>query len=368
MNKRSPYGKFSLGSGSFLDDPTEIYQKIDNPDIIDGYKTSMIRDLEKSGILLDNLSKYNILDVGTGRQSIVFEKLGAKNISHYDLSLEHVEKLKKYILKNNLNDKINSTFGDLVDLDLPKEKFDLIYLQGIVQHFSHTGRGLLNCISSLKEGGVIWLYFYRSGAWPNFLKYMIRDLIKEKFLLEEYFVSAISIFSPQVEPVIEVSNAMDNFFVSNMHLYSTNTYMDFMENCGLKAISSSRLDPIGKDVDHRYAYQSSVITYQKVDSVDLSKVDVNVLSPKESVDQLSESHYNLDIVKEIIQSYNSVKELLEKNEVPDVVYFSVSHMLHLKLIDAMDSYKEHHAYPDNAHKDLLHSLNNLYALIKSNFC
>jgi hypothetical protein len=358
------YGKYSLGTGVFLDNPDHVYQDLDSFSVIEGYQKSMKLDLQKAGISLESLHHSHVMDVGTGRQALVFEKLGARNVNHYDFSPQNVENLSRYIETHSLSKRIQTQYSDLVEDVLPEEKFELIYLQGIVQHFSHTGIGLKNCIQALKKKGHLWLYFYRSGTWPMFLKFMIRDLLEGQSNMDEYYLHSVLNHSDDALPNFRVSSNMDNFFASHMHLYEANTYVDFIQQCGLEIQSSSRLDPYGKAVDHEHAYQAAVITCRKVNSVDLHHISVDSLSPEQSVDQLAEHHYSSPVIIESIQTYQALKALLIQKKMPRSVYLSLSFFLDKQLFQAGQHYKVNQSYPTDAHHQLQTSLKRIYQMIE----
>ena len=139
------YGKYSMGGCAILSDPNKVYDKIDEFELTESYKKSIQMDLERAGIVLNQLKEYIVLDVGTGRQTIAFHQLGAKKIHHYDISKDNVNRMNQYISSNSLHNKLESICVDLVKASLPFSYFDFVYLHGIVQHYSHTGQGLSNC-------------------------------------------------------------------------------------------------------------------------------------------------------------------------------------------------------------------------------
>jgi SAM-dependent methyltransferase len=205
------YGKYSLGSGSILFDSDRLFSSIDNPEVIESYKKSISKDFDKAGIGKNLLKDCTVLDVGTGRQAIAFYKLGAKKIKHYDLSPENVKRMNRYIESNSLQNKITTECVDLVKYAPPKNHFDLVFLHGIVQHFSDVGLGLKHCLEAVKEGGYVSLYFYRSGTFLNFVVYLIRDLINKVADPKEYFINSSLIYSDDCLPDLFVSNMMDDF-------------------------------------------------------------------------------------------------------------------------------------------------------------
>lgn len=329
------YGKYSLGSGSVLSEAEKLYSEVGNPDVIEKYKMSINRDMRKAGIPLSDLHKFKVMDVGTGRQAIAFYSLGADFVSHFDLSERNVERMKLFIGDNALYGKINTENADLVERILPREDFDLVFLHGIVQHFSHTGKGLLNCLNAVKPGGYVSLYFYRSGTFFNFLVYLIRDLIKGAGDYREFFISSILLFTGDCHPNRFVSDIMDSLFVPYMHLYTPNSYIDFVKACGFDIISSSKLDPYGKAVDHTYAYPSVILTCRKTAQTATDSEIAEILSPEKSVNQLDASIYSecdRHIIK-TIDAYSSLKKLIAGRNVPHSIIIALAFKLYRFLFD-----------------------------------
>ena len=73
--------------------------------------------------------------------------------------------------------KVSSSFGDILDLDIGENKFDIIYLNGIYQHIEKPALALWKFIKSLKKNGLMYMGFYRSGEFKFFIVDAIRYLI-----------------------------------------------------------------------------------------------------------------------------------------------------------------------------------------------
>ncbi len=365
------YGKYSLGSGSILPDSNLLYSDIDNPEVIEAQKKSIIKDLHKAGISIDKIKNYEIMDVGTGRQAIAFHLLGAKKVKHYDLSPENAARMKSFIDANSLQDGITTECVDLMEYTLPKNKFDLVFLHGIAQHFSNVAAGLINCMEAVKEGGYLSLYFYRSGTFFHFLVYLIRDLIGKDVNHKECFVNSILLYSDGYQPNRYVSNIMDSFFVPHMHLYAPQSYLAFVDECGFKVVSSSKLDPLGRDIDHTYAYPNVVLTCQKTEAKDLRRCDLDILSPRKAVDQLDPNNYSPDD-KEIlktIKGYALMKETVLLKNPPASVIMSIAFKLYgfLASMDNSLNRSDFSKTGEDYHRELQAILNNAKKLLKEEF-
>lgn len=364
------YGKYSLGSGAILSDADKVWDRIDDPEVLAGYNVSMRRDLAKSGIALDQLSNWSVMDIGTGRQALTFLNLGADKVDHYDISSENVARLSEYRTSAGLENRLKTTCCDIVETDLGKDRYDFIYLNGIVQHFSNVGKGIENCISALKKDGLLWLYFYRSGTFDNFVLYMIRDLIHESnvagddSLLKESYVASILSYSDEAVKNYMTSIYIDGVFTKFAQLFTLNTYLQFAANRGLEVVSSSGIDPIGKDVDHYFSRAASVITLKKIDdSIDLSSLE-NTLAPQNDVNQLDKTLYAQPEILATIDLYQHMKSLLNTAGTPN----SLTVFVALRIFAFLASKTRKADYdPMNRHTDLQSLLRKTIELIEGEY-
>jgi SAM-dependent methyltransferase len=323
------YGKYSLGSGAVLTNADKVWSALADPDVLASYESSMRRDLTKSGIAIEKLRDWHVMDVGTGRQALAFLNMGARRVSHFDISAENVEGVSAYINEAQIGGRLNTRCCDLVTTDLGREQYNFVYLNGIVQHFSDVGRGLENCIRALKQGGYLWLYFYRSGTFDNFVLYLLRDLAygsniaSDPNVLREYFLASLMAYSEDARKNYLSSIFMDGVFTRYAHLYTPATYLRFAEAGGLEVVSSSGLDPVGRDVDHYFARAATVVTFRKTRSnADLSSA-LGILAPESEVDQLDPSHYDDPGILRTIERYRKVRSRLRTPSVPSSVTIAV---------------------------------------------
>jgi len=333
------YGKYSLGSGSILN--SNVWESFDSPGIVEDYKASISRDLEKSGVPLEKLVAWEVMDVGTGRQAVAFYYLGAKHVTHYDLSQQNVDRVGQFIARKSIYDRMKSQCCDLVTSELPTGKFDFVYLNGVAQHFSDVGQGLSNCIKTLKKGGYLWVYFYRSGTFLQFVIYMIRDLIAKAKTDTECFINALLLFSDDAAPNLFVSNLMDDFFVEHINLFTPMDYVSFLTAHGMTVVSSSKLDPYGKAVEHHHAHPSVVLVCRKDET---ANSNCDLLSPKKSVNQLDPNLYDSQEAVEIIDLYMNVKELALAKDTAIVMNIAFRLYLFVSSIDSSLSSKKYSDY------------------------
>jgi len=355
------YGKYSTGSGSILiDDSTEDLFNIDS---IKAYEDEIKKNLYKMKVSINSLKDMYILNIGTGREAIAFSNLGAKKVTHFDYSFLNVERMKKFIQKNNLKNIIETKNVDIVDYKLPPLSFDLVYTHGVVQHFSHPGKGLKNLINSMKKNGLIWLYFYRSGTFQHFCFEMIRDLIQDTKNPEVYYLSMSLINCEKKDSNLFISGFMDNCFPGHANLYTPDTYISFVKECGLKIISSSKLDPINTSIDHRFAHPSTIITCRR-ESVEDLRVDIDVLSKNQSINQLNEDYYRdyvyFKTIVELIRQYKRVKRLLYQKRNNSTIVFALAYKIYSIERESYFNYLSNNEYNLNKYYSMLReTLNDL---------
>jgi SAM-dependent methyltransferase len=373
MNQRADvYGKYSLGSGAILEDPDKVWDTLSNAEVLAGYEASMRRDLAKSGIELSNLADWHVLDVGTGRQALTFLKLGARRVSHFDISPENVERVRAHVAARDLADRLETTFCDLVDTDLGRERFDFVYLNGIVQHFSDVGRGLVNCMRALKPGGLLWLYFYRSGTFDNFVLYMLRTLVnggnvvRDEEVLRDHYVAARLFYSGAAGRNYLTSIYMDGVFTRYARLYSAATYLKCMHDCGFEIVSSSGLDPLGREVDHTYARAATVVTLRKAETIadDALTRAAAALAPETEVDQLDRSLYGDPEILRSLELYRQLSHLLQAPGVPSAIRTLVA----LRLFAFLAQRTREAGYdPAMRHRDLQDLLQQMIGLVAEEY-
>jgi hypothetical protein len=301
------YGRYSFGN---------IYEHLLSSEGIENLKPILSNDLKMAG-LGDRISELEILDVGTGRQALTFSLLGAKRVAHYDISKKHVSRFNKILDSKYPNLKITSTHQDLCANDLMEKEFDFVYLSGIAQHLSNPSIGLFNCAKSVKPGGKIWVYFYRSGTFKWLLCQMIRDLIKLEDIDLYFYCSALLNAKGDLSNMY-TSYIMDDFFAPYIHLYPPHNYIQFFNELDFEICGSSHLDPIAK-VNHDSAHHSGVLVFERCTDSALKINSVsNIMEPNSSIDQLDENLYESNETKKLILLYKNIKDKLLKNDIPAI--------------------------------------------------
>ncbi len=306
----SVYGKYTHGNHYY-----DFFTRKEQKNRLDVVKN----DLKLSNISQTKLKSLTCMNVGTGREALALSQLGAEKVYHYDISKEHVSRFKKWKRNNYPKKKIESARLDLCNSILPKDKFDFIYLNGIIHHVSNVRDGLLNVAQSTKLNGIIWCYFYRSGTFKWFICQMIRELINPDDI-DKFFINIANIYGKGDTSHILVSRLMDDFFAPYIHLYSLKNYENFMKNIGFEAInfinSKNR-----KDIDHNNLHHSSIIVFKKIRVLDkLNKFNKNLLTPNKSINQLDKTLYNNKKYNKILDLFKKIKKNKSESKYFDRIF------------------------------------------------
>ena len=341
------YGRYSFGNQ---------YDRLLDETFIREITLPIIEEDLRIAGMLDDIRNLDTLDVGTGRQALCMALLNAKSVHHYDLSKFHVSRFSKIIEEKYGHLPIRTTYLDICKSKLPKEAYDFVYLNGIVQHFSNTSAGLKNCAASVRLGGRIWVYFYRSGTFKWFVCSMIRRLLNAQYLDDSFVASALVYSDGQLADDI-VSCIMDDFFAPYIHLYSPFQYMDFMELLGFKPCASSALDPLSF-INHQSMHHSATIVFERSDVRDIEKIDTgDLLEPKSEIDQLDGDLYASPMAKNCIAKFLSVEKMAKDDANPIVIW---SLCLAMHKIAAPQYYGE--AEFSGSYESLLRCLNQVLEL------
>jgi len=219
---------------------------------IDRSLISVKNGLRRIGWNADQLKDKVILNTGTGLYGIAFAKLGAKQVYTYDLNWTAVERVNKFNKENNLiNHK--AVTCNLLNID-PEEKFDLIYHSGVFQHLKDPDKGITIFSNALKDNGILYLDFYRSGRWRWFLTNALRRIVKRRFLAPmkelisiHYGIGKKGIENLNIQGYYPIQNLLDDLFVEYSHLFHPDQIEDKAFSLGLVKV----FGPTSKDIDDK---------------------------------------------------------------------------------------------------------------------
>lgn len=151
------------------------------------YETRITKELALRGLSKGFFKNKTIIDVGTGFQSLIFAKYGAKTIFHLDQSESQITWMNNYCKENHINN-IKSINCDITK-DIPNimnNQIDLVVAFGIIHHLEEPQKFFNNLIPLINHHHCdIWLRIYRSGTWSRWLVSHLRSLSKD-FTFEQF--------------------------------------------------------------------------------------------------------------------------------------------------------------------------------------
>ena len=305
MKIKTFYGYYS--SGAAYDKMKAVFFSKENISLA----TKQIKkNLKKMLISENDLKDKTIMNVGSGRESLGLLKFKPKKIFHYDISRQNIKRFRNYITKNNLETLIASNELDLSKNNLPKKKFDFIYLHGIIQHTDHVNRSLKNLILSMKLNSKMWFYFYRPGSLNIFLGSLQRYLLKNKEI-ENFKKFLDKRFKKNF-----VDGIMDDCYVPNRQLFYPSTYNKILKKNGLINFGNTYLKNYDYKVDFLNYHQSVVFFVKKND---LFPISINDLKRKDDVNVLDEKLYKSKNYIKVLQILNSIKKKKVTNKIFNIV-------------------------------------------------
>jgi 2-polyprenyl-3-methyl-5-hydroxy-6-metoxy-1,4-benzoquinol methylase len=233
---------------------------------------SVRRGLARMGLTPDDVAGKRVLDVGTGLYGLGFRRLGAI-VEHHDISTRTVQALNAYAHERGY-DTLRSSRTNLVTDDLPAERFDLIYLSGIFQHFADPGQALQRLTRSLVVGGHLYVDIYRSGRWRWFVVDVLRKIATRSLLHDtvEHFAQSCALGGTRSFELRQMELLVDDLFVDDEHFFVPDDLEADARALGLELVrpaTSMNLHDPGVRVDHSlfFAHVFNTLVFRRVGPV-----------------------------------------------------------------------------------------------------
>lgn len=115
--------------------------------------------LVRNGVALADVRDRSVLDSGCGggRYSAAWRLLGAKPVVGVDISPINVDDAIRRAELAGL-DEISFRQGDVLDLPIDANHFDIVFSNGVLHHTTDWKKGVSELLRVLKPGGWGWLY------------------------------------------------------------------------------------------------------------------------------------------------------------------------------------------------------------------
>ena len=268
------------------------------------------KNIKEHGLNYKILKDYNILNIGTGRESIAFQRLGAKHTFHLDISSKAVNSLKQYIHCNNI--KNISTFkADICKNNIRNyigdAEINYVFLDGIFHHLYNPKKALENIFKIVGDPCYIFMRNYLSGRWKWFIVYNIRNIIKYSdnslvsFLYQ--FHNRFKIKSPQRNVIYR--EMYDDLFVPTLNLYRPADIDNYFMLNGFN-VDNPR---IVEEYNHNYEGTGSeaISLYYSVDNLTSVLKDSKKTFELIPVNQINDIKYDEKIILDNIGNIKRLK-------------------------------------------------------------
>jgi len=280
-----------------------------HPTIMEYERKKISKNIQEMQLEISDLKKMNVFNIGTGLESIIFHTLGAKKIYHYDISeiqVKNLNQLKKADPKfHNLYSQQINVVED--KLSIP-DGIDLIYLQGVVHHFSDPKKGLDNIFPNINKDAKIFIRNYRSGTLQFFTAEMIRRFITHDCLscLADVFKERFgNVPLNHGEWIYNLythlyASCVDHGFVPALHLLDPEKFNNYFENNGFESINFKKMPDY--DHDNSKDIGSTQINYiytKKTDRTDKISGEFPT-----HIDQLDDISYKEKYITKTVETMN----------------------------------------------------------------
>ena len=278
MKYNQVYGKYSLGTGGWIED--SLFEKgqkdVYGKSIIDSYIKQVSLDLERIGVKKD-LDKISIMDVGTGRQALALYAMGAKKITHYDISYTNVKEFSHYTKLNNI--PIDSYHEDICNRNFNNnEKFDFIYLQGIIQHVKDAYMAIENLSKASHLNSKMWFYNYQAGPLNHLYVEVLRKVLPNNINYEDLILKLkkYNLSAKNIDTIV------DDLGCTFRNLISNDSYKKALEKFGYVRYYTKDVAEQSKGLDLKLKRTACISAFKKtnnfqesikVNSTDLTHLD-----------------------------------------------------------------------------------------------
>jgi len=277
----------------------------------------IIQSLEIMKIGPEDLKDKTVFNIGSGREAKIFVEMGAKFVTHFDISQGAVKNTQRYIEENNIQN-LEAIRGDIQSAQIEPNKYDIIFLAGVYQHIKTPAIALVNFINMLKPGGIMYMGFYRSGEWKYFIVDAIRYLLDSRMLgLVKKANSILHTFNQPVH--YQNARLLDDFFVPYKHNFHPNDVIHDIELLGGEVY---HFDNDFRDYNHEGTDYFSIggdriyVTKKHKTIVDI-KEKIDQLKTKKGRHQLFDMEYKEDIIKKNIELIKQIRQFKQKGRLSD---------------------------------------------------
>jgi hypothetical protein len=277
------------------------------PDRLAFSEKTITADLLYMGLIRKDLKYYTVLNIGSGREACVFQKMGAAKVVHLDLSPFACESVNNYRRSNGCT-SLETKRCDICEERLPwRDSINLCYLNGVVHHLYHPEQGIINCISTMPDKSHLFMRIYKSGSFYFFIVYILRLLINfgESAYFRDNHLLLLKLFNGKEH---DFENLYDDLFVPVLNLFDVDSLICFLRNYDFFPQSNSLSDAGSYNHTKRSSYSFLPLHFVR----NMGESKMRVPSLLKSVNQLTGIVYRENCINNSIDLFNSNKPSLSK--------------------------------------------------------
>lgn len=217
-----------------------------SPEAVAMVAKSRLAEVEVLGISGERLRSLRVLECGgTGRDALGWASLGVEHVTHVDLSEENPRNVRQYCADHGI-ENVESIQGDLLEIDLPAQGWDVVRSRGVMHHLADPALGLARYTYWTKLDGFVHFNVYRGGTFYYYGVKLIRQLVRAGDL--PAVLDAMEALGVQD---YDAGILLDDFFVPHMHTASPGTVVRDIARAGLEWVEPVRS---WAEVDHGILY------------------------------------------------------------------------------------------------------------------
>ena len=273
------------------------------------------KSLEILGISEQDLKRMHVFNIGTGREAIIFRELGAGEVTLLDIAKANVENTARYAQRHGLSN-ISTIHGDIEEVALPSDSYDLVFLAGVYQHIRTPATALINLAQALKPGGKMYLGFYRSGEWKYFIVDTIRHLLPRGLFATVKRQIALSCTLGQARHY-QMARMLDDFFVPCQHKFHPRMVIHDAQRLGLAV---QTFDNDFREYHHEGGGYFSIggdRIYLTKAQARTPRPDLTELQTTRGLNQLTDVPYAEPLIHANLQLIRQLRELIVQGRVPE---------------------------------------------------
>lgn len=292
-----------------------------DPSALEESHRIIIQCLMEAGFDEADLPTLGVLNVGTGREAVVFNSLGAAEVYHFDLSPRSVRSLTSWCSHGGISNVVSRQ----ADICLPgsvqtTSPVDLCYLRGVLHHLERPDVAVRNLRQVTKPGGVLHFRIYKSGSFFFFVASFARSLVTNEDF-EATFRAASEMFGDEGNPKGRTSETMDHLFVPVLSLWDVEELDGWFARHGLLPQPRSPFFPY--DHEDLSVASRAVSLYYRREKDDISWDDEPF---PDSRSQETDIYYHEDYVGESLSLMPLVRGAVQTWDSRDRVQLAVDCM------------------------------------------